>query len=82
MPTTGAGGEARWQGSARAREIERLRSATAVNGGRLNPWVQVGTPRGIWVSAGGAANDAVSDSRLALRVGTRQMVIGSTLWPA
>jgi hypothetical protein len=63
-------------------EIERLRSTCAVDGGRLNPLVQVGSPRGIWEMAGDAANDTVSGSRLAPEVGARGMVIGSTFWPA
>lgn len=59
-------------------EIERLRSACAVDGGRLNPQVQVGSPRSIQVRAGGTGYSTVSRSILTPEVGARGMVIGST----
>ena len=39
---------------------ERPRSTSAVDGGRLNPSVQVGTPRGIWEEADTAASSYAS----------------------
>lgn len=42
------------------RSNERPRSTSAVDGGRLNPSVQVGTPRGIWEEAGTAASSYAS----------------------
>ena len=47
--------------SGTGREIEGLRSAKTVDGGRLNPWVQVGSPRSIWVLAGGVSSNLVAN---------------------
>jgi hypothetical protein len=46
--------------SAPRQKNERPHSTSAVDGGRLNPWVQVGAPRGIWEEAGTAASSNAS----------------------